>query len=44
MHPGGEHVFSLLNGKEVNYYLKGARAIAAGYPRHNHSKYVAKYL
>lgn len=27
MHPGGEVMFTLLNGKEINYYLKGAKAL-----------------
>ncbi len=44
MHPGGEHIFTLLNGQEVNYYLKGAKAIAPDLPRHTHTKFVAKYL
>ena len=44
MHPGGERIFSLLNGKEINYYIKGAKAISPDYPRHTHTKYVTKYL
>jgi hypothetical protein len=44
MHPGGEHIFSILNGKEINYYLKGVKAISHDHPRHVHTKYVAKYL
>jgi len=44
MHPGGEYIFNILNGKEINYYLKGAKSIAVNYPRHAHTKYVTKYL
>ena len=44
MHPGGEHIFSILNGKEINYYLKGAKSISPDHPRHLHTKYVTKYL
>ena len=44
MHPGGEAIFNILNGREINFYLKGAKAIAPNYPRHLHTKYVAKYL
>lgn len=44
MHPGGEHIFTVLNGREVNYFLKGAKEMALGYPRHEHTKFVAKYL
>jgi hypothetical protein len=34
----------LLNGKEINYYLKGAKSISPEFPRHLHTKYVTKYL
>jgi hypothetical protein len=44
MHPGGELIFNILNGKEINYYLKGAKSITPDYPRHRHTKYVSKYL
>jgi hypothetical protein len=44
MHPGGEFIFNILNGKEINYYLKGAKSITPDYPRHRHTKFVAKYL
>lgn len=44
MHPGGERIFTLLNGREVNYYIKGAKAISDDFPRHLHTKYVTKYL
>lgn len=44
MHPGGERIFTLLNGKEINYYIKGAKAISPSYPRHLHTKFVTKYL
>ena len=44
MHPGGEHIFSILNGKEINYYLKGAKSISPDHPRHLLTKYVTKYL
>jgi hypothetical protein len=44
MHPGGERIFTLLNGQEINYYIKGAKAISTDYPRHVHTKYVTKYL
>lgn len=44
MHPGGEFIFNLINGKEINYYLKGAKSVTPDHPRHIHTKYVAKYL
>lgn len=44
LHPGGEYIFNMYNGKEINYLIKGTREIAPEYPRHIHTKYVMKYL
>ena len=44
MHPGGEFIFHILNAKEINYYVKGAKSVALDCPRHRHTKFMAKYL
>lgn len=44
IHPGGEHIFSLYNGQEVNYLFRGTHQISPEFPRHNHTKYAFNYL
>lgn len=44
IHPGGEHIFSLYNGQEVNYLFRGTHQVAPSFPRHRHTKYAFNYL
>lgn len=44
IHPGGEHIFTLYNGQEVNYLFKGTHQPSPDFPRHNHTKYAFNYL
>ena len=44
IHPGGEHIFSLYNGQEVNYLFRGTHQLMPDFPRHRHTKYAMNYL
>ncbi len=44
IHPGGEHIFTMYNGQEVNYLFRGTHQPSPDFPRHNHTKYAFNYL
>ena len=44
IHPGGEYIFSMFNGQEVNYLFRGTHQLNPEFPRHRHTKYALNYL
>lgn len=44
IHPGGEYIFNMYNGQEVNYLFSGTHQPDPDFPRHHHTKYALNYL
>ena len=44
IHPGGEYIFFMYNGQEVNYLFRGTHRVSPDFPRHRHTKYALNYL
>lgn len=44
IHPGGEYIFSMYNGQEINFLFRGTHQLSPDFPRHRHTKYAINYL